>query len=61
MAHTAYTINEGDKFVNITVTLDQPSCITATVIAVPQIQTPRDAGSKVVALRCFIVKYYYRT
>ena len=54
MAHTMYVVNEGDRFANITVLLDQPSCVTASVIVVPQLQSPRDARSKVVALGCFI-------
>ena len=55
MGHTAYMVNEDGGFANITVSLDQPSCVTATVIAVPQVQSPRDARSTVVALRCCIV------
>ena len=54
MAQTTYMVNESDGFANVTVLLDQPSCITATVTAVPQIQSPRDARSKLIALGCFI-------
>lgn len=49
MVHTMYVVNEGDRFANVTVSLDQPSCVTATVIAIPQLQSPRDARSKLIA------------
>ena len=54
MVQTTYVVKEGDGLANVTVLLNQPSCITATVIVVPQLQSPRDARSNLVALGCFI-------
>jgi len=47
MTRTLYKINEKDRFINITISLDQPSCETVTVIAVPQVQSPVDASGKI--------------
>ena len=35
MASTSYEVNEDDSFANITVLLDQPSCVNVTITAVP--------------------------
>ena len=41
-----YIVREDDGFVNLTVLLDQPSCVSVTVVVVPQEQSPVDASSK---------------
>lgn len=56
VAHTSYKVNEKDHFANITVLLDQPSCEAVTVIAVPQVQSPVDASSKI---NVFSFSYYF--
>ena len=38
-----YMVNEDEGLVNITILLDQPSCVPITVIATPQERTPPSA------------------
>jgi len=47
-----YVVKEDDGFVNLTVSLDQPSCVDVTVVVVPQEQSPVDASSKTMLLHC---------
>ncbi|XP_065918601.1 sushi, von Willebrand factor type A, EGF and pentraxin domain-containing protein 1-like isoform X2 [Dysidea avara] len=42
--HTSYTAKEDDGFADITISLDQPSCVSVTVVVVPQEQSPVDAS-----------------
>ena len=41
-----YVVKEDDGFVNLTVSLDQPSCVDVTVVVVSQEQSPVDASSE---------------
>jgi len=41
-----YIVRENDGFVNLTISLDQPSCVSVTVMVVPQEQSPVDASSE---------------
>jgi len=40
-------VNEGEGLVNITILLDQPSCVPVTVIARPQVTSPLNATGKI--------------
>ena len=46
LGNILYIADEGDGFVNLTVSLDQPSCVDVTVVVVPQEQSPVDASSE---------------
>ena len=41
-----YIVREDDGFVNLTISLDQPSCVSVTVVVVPLEQSPVDASSE---------------
>ena len=43
---TSYIFRENDNFTGIIILLDQPSCVSVTVVVVPQEQSPVDASSK---------------
>ena len=42
-----YMVNEDEGPVNITILLDQPSCVPVTVIARPQVRSPPSATGNV--------------
>ena len=42
-----YIVNEDEGLVNITILLDQPSCVPITVIARPQVRSPLSATGKI--------------
>ena len=46
MKQITYSVNEADNFVNITIMLDQPSCVDVSVTAIP---VSVNASSKIVA------------
>ena len=54
LGNILYIADEGDGFVNLTVSLDQPSCVDVTVVVVPQEQSPVDASSEtmIMLLHC---------
>ena len=41
-----YIAKEEDAVVNLTISLDQPNCVSVTVVVVPQEQSPVDASSE---------------
>ena len=43
-----YTVNEDSGLVNIIVLLDQPSCQMITIIANPQVRSPRSATGNII-------------
>lgn len=55
MVRSAYRVKESDRFVNITVLLDQPSCMTIVITAVPRLRSPPNAASSKTNsnIRCF--------
>jgi len=40
-------VNEDEDLVNITILLDQPSCVSIAVIARPQVRLPLSATGKI--------------
>jgi len=42
----SYIFRENDSFAGVIILLDQPSCVSVTVVVVPQELSPVDASSK---------------